>query len=85
MDQYQRLFRSDGKWMKRKRYPLNIPIRDQLEDAYQTVYFKKNLEDEVNIENISTIGENFFSNQIPRSSKFGAICEYIGMLVIIFN
>ena len=41
IDKYQRVFRTDGKWIKRRKYPLEIPLRDHLDEKYQEVYYKK--------------------------------------------
>ena len=81
VDQYQRVYRSDGNWLKRENFPIKIPIREQFDDAYQTVYFNKReiLEKDLDNWNISMMGDNFFANEIPPSSELGVICEYVGM------
>ena len=80
MDKYQRVYRADGVWIRRETYSLSIPIREELNDAYQTVYFKKSeiLEDQIESANISMLGDLLLSNEIPASPQLGVICEYIG-------
>ena len=81
VDQHQRVYRSDGNWLKREKFPINIPIRKEFGDAYQIVYFKKRelLENDFDNMNISMMGDNFVANDIPESSELGVICEYVGM------
>ena len=81
VDRYQRVYRADGVWIRRETYSLSIPIREELDDAYQTVYFKKSeiSEDQIESANISMLGDFFLSNEIPESPQLGVICEYIGM------
>ena len=81
MDRYQRVYRADGVWIRRETYSFSIPIREELDDAYRTVYFKKNeiFEDQIESANISMLGDFFLSNEIPTSPQLGVICEYIGM------
>ena len=84
MDKYQRVYRADGVWIRRETYPLSIPIREELYEAYQTLYFKKNetLKDQTESANVSLLGNFFLSNEIPASPQLGVVCEYIGMIRI---
>ena len=72
IDKYQRVFRSDGKWMKRESFPLKIPIRNNLSSEYEVVYYRA-------AENISSLGEVLLSDQITQNSPRGSLCEYIGI------
>ena len=82
MDRYQRVYRADGQWIKRQKFPFKIPIRENFDDAYQTVYFKKNEipDHKMEIVNASMLGDMFLSNGTPESPQLGVICEYVGRL-----
>ena len=84
IDKYQRVFRTDGKWIKRRKYPLEIPLRDNLDDEYQEIYYKKDiLHKEVastTANNTSVLGKLFLYNRIPLESKLAGVCEYVGMM-----
>ena len=82
VDKYQRVLRSDGKWMKRRNYPIKIPLRKALDDPYEAIYFKKKdiTTGEIMVQNISSAGDFFFSDEIPENSPKSALCEYIGKL-----
>ena len=81
IDKYQRVFRTDGKWIKRRKYPLEIPLRDHFDDEYQEIYYKKDGHMEVKStdNNTSLLGKLFLYNQISLESKLAGVCEYIGM------
>ena len=81
IDKYQRVFRSDGKWMKREKFPLKIPIRNNFSSEYEVVYYRTTEKetDESNIQDISALGEVLLSDQIPQNSQRGSLCEYIGI------
>ena len=82
IDKYQRVFRTDGKWIKRRKYPLEIPLRDNFDEEYQEIYYKKEKQKEVTstANNTSLFGKLFLYNRIPLESKLAGVCEYIGML-----
>ena len=82
IDKYQRVFRTDGKWIKRHKYPLEIPLRDNFDDEYQEIYYKKEQHKEVisTANNNSLLGKLFLYNRIPPESKLAGVCEYIGMV-----
>ena len=82
IDKYQRVFRTDGKWIKRGKYPLEIPLRDNFDDEYQEIYYKKHRQKEVTStdNNTSLLGRVFLYNRIPLESKLAGVCEYIGMV-----
>ncbi len=81
VDKYQRVFRSDGQWVKRNNYPLKIPIRESFTDAYQTLYYKKT---EIFHQPITTITsrmlvEFFFDDGISDNPSLGVLFEHIGI------
>ena len=82
VDKYQRVLRSDGKWMKRSNYPIKIPLRKALDVPYEAIYFKKKdiTMEEIIGQNISSVGDFFFADQMPGNSLKSALCEYIGKL-----
>ena len=81
IDKYQRVFRSDGKWMKREYFPLKIPMRNNFSSEYEVVYYRaaEIEKDQPKIQEISTLGEVLLSDQIPQKSQRGSLCEYIGI------
>ena len=84
IDKYQRVFRTDGKWIKRHKYPLEIPLRDNFDDEYQEIYYKKDIQHKevasTTANNTSVLGKLFLYNRIPLESKLAGVCEYIGMM-----
>ena len=61
---------------------MQIPLRDNFDDEYQEIYYKKEQHKKVTstANNTSLLGKLFLYDRIPLESKLSGVCEYIGMV-----